>query len=151
MGFITDIETGLDIKEEFVAQAASAELIEEAARVEPIDFAKPHTDTTESRLLELYSQLQFAEPITAEAVFEDPVVQKQPTITRTTTSDDLQQAEILTPKHALSSIVEDFAHFERLHSLFPVEALVVFSSVATFRESLREFRELAEAEMPTDL
>lgn len=140
MGFITDIETGLDITEESVPQAASAELIQEGEKVEPIDFVQ-------SAITELCAHLEAIPPITAEVVFEEPV----PTLVRTTTLDDIPQAEILSPKRALSSIVEDFTHFERLHPRFPVEALVVFSSVATLRESLREFRELAEAETPTDL
>jgi hypothetical protein len=149
MGFITDIETGLDITEEFVPQAASAELIQEGEKVEPIDFLQ-------SAITELCAHLEAIPPITAEVVSEEPcdaivLEEPAPTLTRTTTVDDLPQAEILSPKRALSSIVEDFAHFERLHSRFPVEALVVFSSVATLRESLREFRELAEAETPTDL
>ncbi len=145
MGFITDIETGLDIAEEPAQQAASAELIQEGEKVEPIDFVQ-------STITELCAHLEAIQPITAEVVFEEPRDEDPaPTIVRTTTLDDIPQAEILSPKRALSSIVEDFTHFERLHSRFPVEALVVFSSVATLRESLREFRELAEAETPTDL
>ena len=117
-----------------------ADLNEEITRVdEPIE--------------KLINRIEEISPL-AEATLEPPKEQ----ITRAE-SEELPQAEadlgslllpqsddILSPKRAFGSIVEDFAHFERLHARFPTEALIVFSSVATLREALRDFRDLAQGQ-----
>ena len=57
-----------------------------------------------------------------------------------------QPEEVLSPKRALSSIVEDFKLFETLHATYPDEALAVFSTVASLRAALREFRNKARTD-----
>lgn len=52
--------------------------------------------------------------------------------------------EVYSPKRALSSIVEDFSHFERFYSQFPSHASVVFSCVTSLRHALRDFREMVQ-------
>ena len=87
------------------------------------------------------------EPLAAEMITPDGLVleedEEEPLAIGEKTIE-IPNEDILSPKRALSSIVEDFAHFESMHARFPVEALVVFSSVATLREALREFRELPQ-------
>lgn len=46
----------------------------------------------------------------------------------------------------LSSISDDFAHFERLHSKHPAQAAAVFKCMSVLRAALRAFKELADAE-----
>ena len=108
-------------------------------------------DITEPRMVQEPTDPELPldeEPIAAEMITPDGLVleedEEEDSLSIGEKTIDIPTEDVLSPKRALSSLVEDFSHFESLHARFPVEALVVFSSVATLREALREFRELPQ-------
>ena len=50
------------------------------------------------------------------------------------------------PKQALTSIVEDFTHFDRLYAQYPSEAAFVFGRLSDLCAALREFRHTVQGE-----
>ena len=50
------------------------------------------------------------------------------------------------PKQALTSIVEDFTHFNRLYAQYPSEAAFVFGRLSDLCAALREFRHTVQGE-----
>jgi hypothetical protein len=58
---------------------------------------------------------------------------------------ELRDTSISEPQ-TLSSINDDFAHFERHHAKHPTEAAAVFKCMSVLRAALRAFKELADAE-----
>ena len=71
-------------------------------------------------------------------------------ITRATSGVELDHVIAVevgeSPKQALTSIVEDFTHFDRLYAQYPSEAAFVFGRLSDLCAALREFRHTVQGE-----